>query len=141
MTKEIQIDEYLKLSEQYYAVEEPTEIYDLEERTFRFAKRVREWIKKVPKTISNIEDCIQLTKCSGSVAANYIEANNSISQKDFGFRIKICRKESKESKLFLRLIDCQDEIFLEEEKTILTQEAQELVLIFAAILRKLGEIK
>jgi four helix bundle protein len=68
-------------------------IYDLEERTFQFAKNVRIWVKSLQKTISNIEDVKQLVRASGSVGANYIEANESISKKDFVFRIKICRKE------------------------------------------------
>ena len=54
-------------------------------------------MKKLPKTLSNIEDSKQLTRSSGSIGANYIEANESWSKKDFQMRIKICRKESKES--------------------------------------------
>ncbi len=137
MTREILMKEYLKVEESFSFVEEPREIYDLEERTFNFAWRVRELIKNLPKTISNIEDVAQLARCSGSVGANYIEANNSISPKDFVYRIKICRKESKESKYFLRLINCQEG--LEIERKALVQESQELVLIFAAILRRMGE--
>jgi len=141
MTKEIQIENFKNLNSDFFVAEEQREIYNLEERTYQFAKRIRALINKIPKTLSNVEDCIQLTRCSGSVAANYIEANNSISKKDFGFRIKLCRKESKESMLFLRLIDCDENKILEKETVILTKEAQELVLIFAAILRKTGEIK
>ena len=62
--------------------------YDLEERTFLFAKNVRALVKKLPKTIINIEDGKQLVKASGSVGANYIEANESISKKDFVLNIK-----------------------------------------------------
>ena len=133
--------EYLNIEENLSEVLEQAVVYDLEERTYNFAKRVREFIKNLPKTISNTEDISQLVRCTGSVGANYIEANDSISKKDFGYRIKICRKEAKESKLFLRLIDCEDQIYLEEERKILIQESQELVLIFASILRKTGEIK
>ena len=61
--------------------------YDLEERTLKFAKDVRAFVKKLPKTVANIEDSRQLVKASGSVGANYIEANESISKKDFIFRI------------------------------------------------------
>ena len=68
--------------------------YDLEDQTFEFAKRVRAFVKKLPKTISNFEDIKQLVKASGSVGANYIEANEALSKKDFKMRIKICRKES-----------------------------------------------
>jgi len=77
--------------------EQKNPFYDLEERTFQFAKNVRIWIKDLPRTISIIEDSKQLVKSSGSVGANYIEANESISKKDFAFRIKISRKEAKES--------------------------------------------
>jgi len=71
--------------------------YDLEERTLNFAKKVRDFVRKIPRTISNIEDGKQLIRASGSVGANYIEANESLSKKDFSLRIKICRKEAKES--------------------------------------------
>jgi len=77
------------------AEEQNSKQYDLEERTFRFAQRVREFVKKLPKTLANIEDSVQLVKASGSVGANYIEANEAISTKDFAYLVKICRKESK----------------------------------------------
>ena len=76
--------------------------YDLEERSFEFAKQVRAFIKVLPKTIANFEDSRQLIRASGSVAANYIEANNALSKKDFVMRVKICRKEAKECRLWLR---------------------------------------
>src|SRR6476469_7519087 len=78
---------------------------DLEERTFRFAESVRALMKQLPRTISNAEDVRQLVRASGSVAANWIEADEALSKKDFLMRVKICRKEAKESRLFLRLID------------------------------------
>ena len=78
--------------------------YDLEERTFQFAKKVRLFVKTLPKTIANIEDGRQLVRASGSVGANYREANESISKKDFLMRMKISRKEAKESAYWLRLI-------------------------------------
>lgn len=71
--------------------------YDLEERTLEFAKRTREFVRMLPKTLANIEDARQLIKSSGSVGANYIEANEALSKKDFIMRIKICRKEAKET--------------------------------------------
>ncbi len=58
-------------------------VYDLEERTFKFAKDVRIFVKTLPKTIANIEDGKQLIKASGSVGANYIEANEALSKKRF----------------------------------------------------------
>ena len=112
-------------------------IYDLEERTFHFAKNIRIWVKSLPKTISNIEDVKQLVRASGSVGANYIEANESISKKDFVFRIKICRKESKESGYWLRLILETNEN-IQEEKTgkLLLQESIELKKIFSSMIEK-----
>jgi four helix bundle protein len=93
--------------------------YDLEERTFKFAKRARIFIKKLKKTIANIEDGRQLVKASGSVGANYIEANEALSKKDFVMRIKICRKEAKESRYWLRLVDTTGNDELEQEREVL----------------------
>ena len=109
--------------------------YDLEERTFEFAKRVRAFVKKLPKTIANIEDGKQLIKASGSVGANYIEANESLGKKDFRMRIKISRKESKESRYWLRLVDISDDEELRKERDSLIREATELMNIFGAILQ------
>ena len=83
---------------------QPTKIYDLEERTLKFAKNVRNFVKEIPRTIANIEDGKQLIRSSGSVGANYIEANESLSKKDFIYRIKDSRKEAKESRYWLSLI-------------------------------------
>lgn len=89
-----------------------SKIYDLEERTFQFAKRCRDFAKKLPQNSANIEYCKQLIRSSGSQAANYIEANEALSKKDFGYRIKITRKEAKESYLWLRLCAPGDNISL-----------------------------
>jgi four helix bundle protein len=110
--------------------------YDLEERTLEFAKNVRVFVKKLPKTLSNIEDIKQLVKASGSIGANYIEGNEALGKKDFLLRIKICRKESKESRYWLRLIDTDDISELENERKDLENEATELMNIFGSILRK-----
>ena len=110
--------------------------YDLEERTFRFAKRCRDFVKKLPRTISNIEYGKQLIRSSGSQAANYIEANESLSKKDFCMRIKICRKEAKESRLWLRLCDISNSKELEQEQKELIQEAEELTKIFGSMVEK-----
>ncbi|OGD83125.1 four helix bundle protein [Candidatus Curtissbacteria bacterium RBG_13_40_7] len=110
--------------------------YDLEDRTFEFAKRCRAFVKQLTKTIGNIEDGKQLIKSSGSVGANYIEANESFSKKDFILRTKISRKEAKESRYWLRLIDTQDQKEPEEERKALIKEATELMNIFGSIIRK-----
>ena len=110
--------------------------YDLEQRTLEFAKATRMFIKKLPKTIGNIEDEKQLVRSSGSVGANYIEANESLSKKDFVMRIKISRKEAKESKYWLELVDVGGNQELEKERQELLREATELTMIFSAIMRK-----
>ena len=110
--------------------------YDLEERTYHFAKRVRTFVKGLPRTLSNFEDVKQLIRATGSVAANYIEANESLGKKDFLMHIKISRKEAKESRLFLRLLETGDDSSLDSERALLVQEATELMNIFASILRK-----
>lgn len=110
--------------------------YDLEDRTLEFAKRVREFIRKLPKTKSNFEDISQLIRSSGSVGANYIEANESFSKKDFIMRIKISRKEAKESRYWLILVEINSNKELEVERKDLIQEATELMNIFGSIIRK-----
>ena len=110
--------------------------YDLEERTLAFAKNVRIFVNRLPKNAANIEDGKQLIKASGSVGADYIEANEALSKKDFVMRIKICRKEAKESRYWLRLVDVQDSEELLSERANLEGEATELMNIFGAILRK-----
>jgi four helix bundle protein len=110
--------------------------YDLEDRTIAFAKRIRAFVKRLPRTIATIEDAKQLIKASGSVGANYIEANEALSKKDFIMRIKICRKEAKESRYWLQLMNVQNDQELQNELKILEQEATELTNIFGSILRK-----
>lgn len=110
--------------------------YDLETRTLKFAKRVREFVKRLPKTAGNFKDGDQLIKSSGSVGANYIEANESLGDKDFLFRIKICRKESKESRFWLNLLDTNSIYDLDQERAALIQEVTELMNIFGSIVRK-----
>ncbi len=115
--------------------EESPKRFDLEDRTFAFAKGTREFVKKLAKTAGNIEDTRQLIRSSGSVGANYIEANEAFSKKDFVLRVKICRKEAKESRYWLRLVEPHDEVTT-KERDLLIQEAQELMNIFGSIVRK-----
>ena len=79
--------------------------YDLEDRTLEFARRCRTLIRGIAKDIPNVEDGKQLARASGSVGANYIEANEALSKKDFAMRVKISRKESKECRYWLKLIE------------------------------------
>jgi four helix bundle protein len=102
--------------------------YDLEERTLKFAQNVSAHIRTLPRTITNIEYAKQLSRSSGSIGANYIEANEALSKKDFLMRIKICKKEAKETCYWLNLIEPSDKKLL--------QKSTELMKIFGAILEK-----
>jgi four helix bundle protein len=110
--------------------------YDLEERTFKFARSCRDYVNRLPKSITNVEYGKQLTRSSGSTAANYIEANESLSKRDFALKAKVCRKEAKESRLWLRLSDPGGSNELRKEQERLIQEATELTKIFGSIVEK-----
>src|SRR3989339_121315 len=110
--------------------------YDLEERTAKFAENCRDFIKGLSKTISNIEYSKQLIRSSGSQAANYIEANEALSKKDFIHRIRICRKETKESCLWLRLSETNNIDISEKQKQYWQNGAIEIRKIFTSILNK-----
>lgn len=109
--------------------------YDLEERTLRFAKEVIKFVNTLPKSISNIEISKQLIRSSGSVGANYIETNEALGKKDFKMRIKICRKEAKESIYWLKLIEVKNRD-RETNRQQLIDEATQLTKIFSSILEK-----
>jgi four helix bundle protein len=111
---------------------------DLEDRTFKFAETVRRFVKTLPRTITNTEDVRQLIRASGSVAANWIEADEALSKKDFLMRVKICKKEAKESRLFLDLIDVDSTKCSMDRRNSLANEARELTLIFSSIVSKSG---
>jgi four helix bundle protein len=111
-------------------------VYDLEDRTFLFAKDVRIFIKTLPYSIANEEDGRQLIKSSGSVGANYIEANESLSKKDFVFRAKISRKEAKESSYWLKLILETNDLKNGDEAKRLLNESIELKKILSSIIEK-----
>ena len=109
--------------------------YDLADRTFLFTKHVVALTKTLPRTIANVEFVKQLIRSAGSVGANYIEANEALSKKDFTMRIKICRKECKESHYWLRLVEGKGEGF-DSARDALVKEAIELMKIFNAIIEK-----
>ena len=113
--------------------------YDLEERTAVFAERVRDFCLKLPRNTINAEYVSQLIRAGSSPGANYIEANESIGDKDFKMKIKTCRREAKESPYWLRLVITDYSSEIENERFGLRQEAKELVLIFSAILKKRGD--
>jgi len=110
--------------------------YDLEDRTYELARSVRAYVRKLPRTVCNVEDVRQAVRSSGSVGANYIEANEALSKKDFLMRIRLSRKESKEARYWLRLLDTHDAAALNAERDKLVQESTELTLIFGAILQR-----
>lgn len=109
--------------------------YNLEERTLEFAKAVIRLCKKLPKNTINNEFISQLIRSSGSVGANYREANETLTKKDFVYRIGICRKESKETHYWLQLILEANEGF-KGEINELSGEAIELKKIFSSIIGK-----
>lgn len=92
-------------------------------------------MKSLPKALSDIEFSKQLTKSSGSIGANTIEANESPGKKDFVMRIKICRKESKESIYGLKLVET-NATSSERKSEYLIQEGTELKKIFSSIVEK-----
>jgi four helix bundle protein len=105
-------------------------------RTFAFAQRVRRFVNRLPRTLANLEDSKQLVRASGSVASNYLEAQEGLSRKDFFYRIKVCRKESRESALWLGLIETGNEDGVDAERDWLRSEAEELKRIFSSIAAK-----
>jgi four helix bundle protein len=100
-----------------------------------FAEKIRDFCLKLPKNAANNEYASQLIRAGSSPGANYIEANESIGDKDFKMKIKTCRRESKESSYWLRLVITDSSPIMENERTALRQEAREFILIFAAILK------
>jgi len=109
--------------------------YDLEERTFKFASNAVRLCKGLPKTVIDGEIAKQLVRAATSVGANYIEANEALSKKDFLMRIKICRKEAKESGYWVRLIEVSNPN-VKNEQDMLLKESIELTKIFGSILAK-----
>ena len=109
--------------------------YDLKERTAKFGEKVIEFCKKVPRGPITDPLIIQLIKAGTSTGANYCEADDAESKKDFKHKIGICKKETSESKHFTRMIIVAVPR-LKEEGEVLWQEAKTLNLIFNSIYRK-----
>jgi four helix bundle protein len=120
-------------------VSEREEKFDLEERTYRFALGVRKLVKAHAWSREQRTDVVQLLRSSGSVAANYVEANNPISSADFSHRLRISRKEASESRLWLRLLGDTSDDQRKETLRDLYREADALVKILTSILHKLGD--
>ena len=109
--------------------------YDLEERTAKFGESIIYFVKKLPNNHINKPLISQLIRSATSIGANYVEADGAESKKDFKHKIAICKKESKETKHWLRMIVMANP----EQKEMcrkLWQEVQELTLIFSSIFKK-----
>lgn len=109
---------------------------DLKDRTLSYAVNVRKLVKSMKSDKFNQDDLIQLIRSSGSVGANFIEAIESLSKKDFLYRIRICLKESKESRYWLIIIENTINSAQSLEITDLKQESTELIRIFSTIIQK-----
>ncbi|MBL7208510.1 MAG: four helix bundle protein [Dehalococcoidia bacterium] len=108
---------------------------DLEDRILRFARDITEFLKVLPKTMANVEVTKQRVRSYGSLGTNYIEANEALGKKDFTMRIRICRKEAKESRYWLNLVEPRGE-GAEGKGRSLINEAGQLMRIFGSILEK-----
>lgn len=108
--------------------------FDLEERTLQYSRDIIAFLNKVPKSLSNVEIAKQLIRSAGSVGANYIEANESLGKKDFLLHTRIARKEAKESRYWLQLLECSDSFHSSKDQLI--QESTELLKIFSKIIEK-----
>ncbi len=115
-----------------------TRVYDLEERTALFAEKIIDFVKTLSRNSINNVLIGQIIRSSTSIGANYMEADGAESKKDFRHKIALCKKESKETKHWLRMIVVAAPE-LKEEARILWREANELNLIFNAITRKINQ--
>ncbi len=109
---------------------------ELSERTYWFARDVRRWINTLELSVASREDAKQLVRSSGSVAANYLEAQEGSSRKDFFYRIKVCRKEARESQLWLELLAESEAASVSDELDRLIDEANQLTRIFSSIAKQ-----
>lgn len=111
-----------------------TKIFDLEDRTLNFSKKVIDLVKKLPKNTVNFELISQVVRSAGSIGANYREANEALGKKDFYMRVRICRKEAKETKYWLELILHNNPEF-KEIIDPLTGESTEFIRMFSAMIK------
>lgn len=110
--------------------------FDLEDRTARFGEQVIRFCKSIPVNPVTAELIGQLVRAATSVGANYAEADDCDSRKDFRFKIGLCRRESREAKHWLRMVAIAHEP-VRDAARVLWQEAKELNLIFGKIRRSL----
>lgn len=125
----------LMLRDEPPSAAKPRHAFDLEERTTAFGEAIVRFTEKIPRHPANDRLISQLTGCGTAVGANYCEANEGVSKRDFRNRIGTCVKEAKETKYFLRMIVASGPQLAEEARK-LYREVKELHLIFASIYRK-----
>jgi len=111
----------------------------LDERTMNYSIAVRRFVKSLNKDLYTQSDILQLIRSSGSVGANYIEANECLSKKDFIYRIKICLKEAKESRYWLKIIKNSYKYDNVEGLNYLIDESTQIIRIFSSIINKLKQ--
>ena len=109
---------------------------DLKDRTLDFAVDVRKFARSIKMDRLNQDDIAQLIRASGSVGANFGEAIESISKRDFIYRLKICLKEARESRYWLIVIEKTNSALSGEQLSLLIQESKELIMIFSSIIQK-----
>lgn len=110
-------------------------MYDLEERTLKFSKRLIRMVQALPKNDINRHQCDQCLRSGTSIGANYREANDAVGKRDFLFRLRISRKEAKENTYWLQLISEANPVFADRMKYLI-QESKELTYILSAIISK-----
>ncbi len=110
--------------------------YDLEERTAKFSERILQFAKKIPENSITKPLINQLVRAGTSIGANFCEADDAESSKDFVHKIGICKKEARETKYWLRMVVKVTPV-LKEEAKLLWREAKELNLIFNSIVNKI----
>lgn len=115
-------------------------IYNLEERFQDYFERVIKLCKKCPKNSLTVRIIPQAVSSSGSLSANYAEASEAMSKKDFVKSIKISRKEVKESKVWVKGLQMAVD-FTDSEFDLLLQEANEIIYILTSILKKTDDKK
>ena len=111
--------------------------YDLEERSESFSLGIRNFCRKLKFDVITKVYISQVIRSASSIAANYVEANDNLGKNDLKMKVKICKRESKETRLWLRHIETFQDSELEATRLDLLKESEELMLIFAAILRRL----
>lgn len=111
--------------------------FNLEERTARFAETAIRFAKKVPRNVVTMPLIGQFVNAGTSVGANYCEADDAVSKREFRYRIGVCNKEARESKYWLRMI-ATAEPSMKTDARVLWKEAKELHLIFASNYRRCG---